>query len=216
LAEASFVSPFMSIYEEKISLERKKISFFQSKIEQCNKRIASLEFLQNSIDDAWDTLASGIVETLPKQKVTTETEDEIDKIDAQSSNLGKDLLSNFESMQPAFTHPRLGIRDRSRVILDFIGRAGKSLQEIEAFAERSGFKMTNQGIRNFAMIQRKNFGYLESSKKGFYSLTDRGERAIREQIESQKHETPTALTAGVSYLATESALPVGSATQGDD
>jgi hypothetical protein len=144
----------MSHLLEQIAVEKDRISVFEKKIEHCKKRIEYLEFLiQDSVDEL-DTLASSSVaknKATVKQKVNV-----VDNADGyvRSKPIGENQLN----------------------LLRFIGKEGKSLKDMVEFAKTNKLNMADPNVRNFAMIYRKKYGYIESPYMAFYRLTESGEK----------------------------------------
>lgn len=144
----------MTTYSEQIAIEKQKIEMFQSKIEQCKKRISSLEFLMEDSGDELDALASNM-------------------ITATTSEQAVHTPSHFVVRTPK---KRLG--PKAIKLLKYIGSEGKELKELVVFAKENNMNLNDGNLRNFAMIYRKNYGYLESPHSGFYRLTKVGKNAI--------------------------------------
>ena len=151
----------MSHLKEQIAIEKQRIAVFEAKIEHCKKRIASLEFLIQDSDDELDTLATNSV-TKNKATVTKNgsTDDNTDGY-VRSKPIGENQLK----------------------LLRFIGKEGKSLKDIMVFSEEKNLDITDQNIRNFCVIYKKKYGYIESPHMAFYRLTSSGEKAAQKQAE---------------------------------
>jgi hypothetical protein len=156
----------MTSYLDQIAVEKQKIDMFQGKIDQCKKRIASLEFLMGDSDDALDALASNMI---------TATTHDVAPIPLASAVAGKEI-------QPSVAHdvrePKKRLADNTVKLLKLIGKEGKELKELVDYSMKNNLNMRDQNIRNFAMIYRKQYGYIENPRKGFYRLTEAGQNAV--------------------------------------
>lgn len=144
----------MTSYAEQIIVEKQKIAMFQGKIEQCQKRILSLEFLMADSDDELDALASNM-------------------ITASTSNYETATVLSAE-----VRHPKKRLADNTIKLLKKIGKDGIDLRDLVKYATINNLGMTDQNIRNLAMIYRKQYGFIENPRKGFYRLTEIGLSAV--------------------------------------
>lgn len=144
----------MSHLLEQIAVEQQRIAVFEAKIANCKKRIESLEYLLQDSDDELDTLAS--ISSVTGIPVTPQ--------------------KNAKTGGYVRTKP---MGEKQRRLLKFIGKDGKALKEMFDFANANNLGMTPQNIRNFAMIYRKRYGYIESPHTGFYRITESGINAIK-------------------------------------
>ena len=80
-----------------------------------------------------------------------------------------------------FRDPRRMISKSNLALLRFIGSSGKSLDELEQYAEMFEENMDRGALRSFANVYRTRFGFLQSPANSFYRLTERGERYLSEQ-----------------------------------
>lgn len=182
----------MPNYEEEISLERQKIALFLAKLDQCKQRLASLEFLKSNAEDSLDAWASKII----KNEMPDLTEYQAALATTITLEVSNSLQKNYISAG-AITISRKKLGKKALTFLSYIGKEGKSLQHLSEFAKKNELGMTNQNIRNFAMVYRKNFQYIESPRVGFYRLTDLGYEVVQKQILELKSETPAVDAEGV-------------------
>jgi hypothetical protein len=148
----------MSHLLEQIAVEKQRITVFEAKIAHCRKRIESLEYLIQDSDDELDTLASS---SSAKYKAT-----------AKQNLKAGDSTDGYVRSKP--------LGESQLKLLRFLGKEGKSLKDMVAFAKSHNLDMTDQNVRNFAMIYRKKYGYIESPHMAFYRLTSSGEKASQE------------------------------------
>lgn len=143
----------MSHLQDQIKIEQQRIAVFEAKIAHCKKRIESLEFLIRDSDDEMDTLASSAV------------------IVSQQKPSGSAGVTGGSRKRP--------INEKSKKLLQYIGKEGKATKQLVAFSDEQKLELSDQNIRNFAMIFRKRYGLLESPHPGFYRLTEAGQNAIK-------------------------------------
>ena len=79
-------------------------------------------------------------------------------------------------------------------VLRFLGREGKTFREVEAFLVRENVAMTPGAARTGLMNYRKDFGFVENPRKGFYKATEQALGAIR----AQEEESPATGNSGAS------------------
>lgn len=158
----------MTTYAEQIAFEKQKIAMFQSKIEQCEKRILSLNFLMEDSNDDLDAMASYIITASSNVRTT------------YSPPTGVKNKNDTEEVRS----PRKRLANNTIKLLMKIGKEGIDLKDLVKYARENNLDMTDQNIRNFAMIYRRQYGYIENPRKGFYRLTDAGNAAI-ESIKSE-------------------------------
>ncbi|MHB1993439.1 hypothetical protein [Metallibacterium scheffleri] len=152
----------MQPFQEQIDRERQKIAFLQKKIEECQGRIVALMSL--GADDEIDRL--------------------MDKAHAAPIAI-------------EFSHAHMTMRgdtDKERrkrippnwvALIDFLGENGKTFRQVEEFLGSGGASMTPGAARTGLMNYRKEFGFVENPRKGFYKATRKG----LEAIEAQKKES---------------------------
>lgn len=157
----------MTSYAEQIAIEKQKIAMFQSKIEQCQKRILSLEFLMADSDDALDAFASGMITASTPSHVAASS---------VPHQLGDNKIKADDNEY--IRTPKKRLAENTIKLLKQIGIDGKELKDLAMYSKENNLGMTDQNIRNFAMIYRKQYGFIENPRKGFYRLTEVGRNAI--------------------------------------
>ena len=145
----------MSYLQDQIAVEKQRIAVFESKIDQCKKRIASLEYLLQDSSDELDTLASNTVPT----------------------NISAAMQGSVTLTADAYVRTK-PIADKQLRLLKFIGKEGKKLKEMIEFSNLNNLDMTPENIRNFVVVYKKRYGLIESPHSGFYQLTKTGINAI--------------------------------------
>lgn len=79
-------------------------------------------------------------------------------------------------------------------LLAFIGSEGKTFTEVEAFIKEAQLPMTPGAARTGLMNYRKDFGFVENPRKGFYKTTDKAMAFMQ----ARKDESPTTDDDGAS------------------
>ena len=140
-------------YAELIITEKAKLELLRKKVAACELRIAAL---------------SGI---------------DADDIDlAIAKQMGQS--PSVPVAQPETTHlPSIkGMRVRkdsiSPLVLQCLGKDGKSLDEIESYMASIGKPVTRGTLRTMLMNLRVINEFVENPSRGFYKLSDAGVRAI--------------------------------------
>lgn len=146
----------MQSFHDQIDRERRKIALLKVKIADCEARITAL--------------------------LSVQEEDELDRI------LDKELLASSEPLQDiAKPSQESRVDDKQRVkrvpenwvaLINFLGEEGKSSAEVAGFLAAGGAKMTPAAARTGLMNYRKDFGFVESPRKGFYKATKKGLEAV--------------------------------------
>lgn len=150
-------------FQEQIERERKKIALLEDKIKECKARIDALLSV-NSDDELDRLLEKELVET-PKKIVVVSTHP--GSVSEPSKKRHKRIPDNWVA------------------IINFLGEEGKTFQEVETFLKSSGLGMSSGAARTGLMNYRKEFGFVENPRKGFYKATPEG---LLEAAKSQKEE----------------------------
>lgn len=66
-------------------------------------------------------------------------------------------------------------------MITYLGEEGKTFPQVEAFLSAGGASMTPGAARTGLMNYRKDFGFVENPRKGFYRATKKGLDAIEAQ-----------------------------------
>src|SRR6185312_3655877 len=70
-------------------------------------------------------------------------------------------------------------------LITFLGEEGKTFSEVEAFLRSGGATMSPGAARTGLMNYRREFGFVENPRKGFYKATRKG----LDVVESQQKES---------------------------
>ena len=189
----------MDIYAKAIENERAKIALLRAKIAECEKRIVALSAMQH--DDDLDRLLTRSLEGASGAPEAS-TEKPRHEMRIIQSHAPKQESAPSDGAQSK-------IRPRTRALLAFIGKEGKTLGEIEQYAKSQGWELTRDRIRTFAHNYRTTYGYLSSERPGFVRLTDDGETFVG----SMQSETPSVGAEGVSG-STQAAVEADPSSEG--
>jgi len=141
----------MDPFKDQIERERRKITLLKGKITECEARISAL--------------------------LSMREEDDLDRI------LDKELMASNESPKGIATAQEDSGDDKQRVkripenwvaLISFLGEEGKSFAEVEGFLSAGGAQMTPGAARTGLMNYRREFGFVENPRKGFYKATQKG------------------------------------------
>ena len=146
----------MSYLTEQIELEKKKIELLKEAIDNCYKRISKLESLDKG--DKLDAFVSSMIRT-NSQAIVNE----------------KSIIGEIEPIRS----PGKRIADKTKAILKFFGSEGRYIKDAVDYSNANNIGLNENSIRNLAMTYRKDFGYLESTGRGFYRLTELGQEAVK-------------------------------------
>ena len=145
------------LYQQLIDRERQKIGALQARIARIEGRIAILaEMAEEELDDGVTTTASQRKAELGEQNQET------------GNSLDDAALPDNSSM------PKRKLTEKSLVMLSYIGKEGKTLDQLEAFSNERGFDMDRHGLRSFTNLYRRRYRLLVADRQGFYRLTDAG------------------------------------------
>ncbi len=150
----------MSQYTDLIVKEEAKLELLRKKVAACERLIAALRGAEADDVDA----------AIAKQISTV-------------SHAKRTEMSAQPSEEKAVVVPVWpGIRVRkgaiAPLILQFIGREGKSLDDIEQYIASTG-KPTSRGtLRTVLMNLRAKNGFVDNPAPGFYKLSEAGAKAI--------------------------------------
>ena len=146
----------MHPFQDQIERDRRKIALLKGKITECEARITAL--------------------------LSMREEDDLDRI------LDRELLASNEAPPQDIGKPKDHRGDdKQRVkripenwvaLISFLGEEGKSSTEVEAFLAAGGAKMTPGAARTGLMNYRREFGFVDNPKKGFYKATQKGLEAV--------------------------------------
>lgn len=151
------------LYRQLIERERSFIATLQGKIAHHERRIAMIEELARDEADDQGPLLLAAPPDQPERR----------------------LAGGFrEAGQAGFRDPKRNISESNVKLLQYIGTVGRSLDDLEAFANEAGLNMERNAIRSFANIYRTRFGFIESPSLGHYRLTPRAVEFLQLREES--------------------------------
>jgi|GEM_PF-3949145 len=175
----------MSQRTELLERERKKLDWLLKKVDEQRARVKALEQIQDDPLDAMfeRELRSSSVgeEHNSDQKILHAPTEKTSRADSFAGQLGQ--LSR--GALPPERFPRR-IPYNWVSLLTFIGRDGKTLAEVEKFVEAHAFKMKAGSVRTGLMNYRKDFGFVENPRAGFYVATDKALNVISNQMNKEK------------------------------
>ena len=146
----------MSPYAELIAKEEAKLVLLRKKVASCEQLIALLR--ETDTDDVDAAIAK-----------------QIDQKPAALENL---LVTPVTPSKPALAGMRMRKDSVAPLVLQFIGREGKSLDEIESHMVSIGKPTTRGTLRTMMMNLRQKNGYVDNPSSGFYKLSEAGAKAI--------------------------------------
>lgn len=158
----------MHPFQAQIDRETAKVKLLRGKIEECEKRIAMLRSMRE--DDALDKLLDQELRTTPQ---------------SAPAPAAQTPASADSDIKPR----RKRIPENWAKLLTFIGEEGKSSDQVRAFLLASPIGITPDASRTGLMNFRKEYGFVDSPRRGFYKLSPLGAEAIR----AQQSESPDIL-----------------------
>jgi hypothetical protein len=168
----------MSQRNELLDLERRKLDLLRTKIAEQERRVKLLE----TIDvDALLERELGLRTGADQDSVAAPSAPKARALDAKRASGGSEdhmTDSPVRGWQPRLPRrvPPTWIR-----VLRFLGQDGKSYDEVIAFIEANGLSLTPGAARTQLMNYRKEFGFIENPRKGFYKATERALAFLNEQ-----------------------------------
>lgn len=180
----------MSHRTELLEHERRKLLLLRNKLAEQEQRVKVLEQMQD--DPLDEVLDRELAQDAGTKRTPAPAPAPID----QSSG-ADELPRRAESLlPPAFAWQRVPRRmpPQWARLLTFIGSEGKTFTEVEAFIKEAPLAMTPGAARTGLMNYRKDFGFVENPRKGFYKTTDKALAFI----EARKDESPTTDDDGAS------------------
>lgn len=145
----------MNPYHELIAKEKAKLELLRKKVAACEQLIAALNGTDTDDIDIAIAKQMGQVSPVP---------------DKQATNAPLPL--------PSITGMRVRKDSISPLVLQYIGKDGRSLDEIETHMKDIGRTASRGALRTMLMNLRVNNGFVESPSKGFYKLSDAGVKAV--------------------------------------
>lgn len=175
-------------YADLIEIEECKIVLLQEKISQCKQRI---DLLKSGLDaDEFDTLLTKSVASHDK-----------DSNLASNAERGSSPTNAKRAKAPSSegcSDPKRRLSDDVVEILRYVGRAGKTLDNLENFCATMNPQRNRTALRTMMSSYRKKHGFIESEHAGFFRLTDRAIEFLDAKYPESQKETPSAATEDVS------------------
>lgn len=172
-----------------LELERKKLTLLRNKLAEQERRVKTLEAME---DDPLDALLEReLAGTQPRPAAATGTE----RSSAIEATAGADATipeqAKTSGLQPelveAASMPYAWQRRPRRIppmwvkLLRFIGPEGKTYEQVVEHIARERLQLTGGAARTQLMHYRKEFGLIENPARGFYVATDKALQLIAAQ-----------------------------------
>lgn len=170
-------SPTEEALETLLRAEREKLALLKAKVVESEQRIRVLESCMTPRDEMDDWLAkkvSGQAGVSTETKVSQPRDHALEKV--------------------TFQPPKRRLSFDTTTLLLFIGREGKDLNEIRKFVLDRNLGIKPDAVRAFANNYKAKYQALESTRPGFFRLTEGAEAHLR----SLEREMPASAIAGIS------------------
>lgn len=173
----------MSQRSELLEHERRKLSLLRDKLADQERRVKVLEQMQDDPLDAilekeLATAAPTVQQAAPVMPPAPPTE--VAKPLQHHTDLIPAPISSWQRI------PRRRLPEKWSDLLSFIGSEGKTFTEVEKFIGEANLALSPGAARTGLMNYRKDFGFVENPRKGFYRATDKALAFI----EAHKDESP--------------------------
>ena len=184
----------MSQRAELLELERRKLSLLRNKVKEQEARVRTLEAMEDDPFDilleqelAADTTAQKAISTanaavqasalVPagQMPAPVQTSAQPSATPAPSPFPSDDLGAVFTWKRKLRRMPDTWVR-----LLTFIGKEGKDYESVKAFIDENNLPIGHGAARTQLMNYRRDFGFVENPRKGFYVATERALEFIRE------------------------------------
>lgn len=146
----------MNPYAELIAKEEAKLKLLRKKVASCEQLIAALRGTDT------DDIDVAIAKQIGQGSISIESHAPIVE----------------QHIAPVVSGLRVRKDSNSPLVLHFIGREGKSLDEIEKYMISVGKPTSRGSLRTMMMNLRVKNGYVDSPSAGFYKLSESGAKAI--------------------------------------
>lgn len=195
-----------------LELERKKLTLLRNKLEEQARLVKTLEAAE---DDPYDALlerelaaAEAAEKTNEKQAVHADVQTPARAAILEAAKMAATAASEAAAIHAGLRPSNVLLASSSvawqRVprripptwvaLLRFIGRDGKSYDDVVGFINHNSLPVTPGAARTQLMNYRKEFGFVDNPRKGFYQAT---EKALA-FINAQEGESPTVGDGGAS------------------
>jgi hypothetical protein len=142
----------MNPYAELISKEEAKLELLRKKVSACEQLIAALR--GTDADDIDVAIAKQMGQSTPT------------------------VINATPGQIPSVSGMRMRKDSAAPLVLQYLGKDGKTLDEIESHMASIGRPVSRASLRTMLMNLRKVNKFIDSPKMGFYKLSDAGATAI--------------------------------------
>lgn len=163
----------MSGYAEDYAKEEQLYTLYMRKAEHHKKRMESIKYLMDGSVDELDAAAASML---------------IENAGIGATSGKGDVREATYRAAIDDQYPKKRMSDKTIQLFQFIGLEGKALPKLTNFADEKALGWKDHNIRNMMMQYRKNYGFIESPRNGFYQLTQKGLDAINKQLVEDKGE----------------------------
>ncbi|MCG9078922.1 hypothetical protein [Laribacter hongkongensis] len=172
-------------YAHLIEQEQAKIALLQAKIVECERRIEALKSFLNA--DELDTLLAKSLYPSHQKMIEQEA------IPVQTTCQA--VLD-----QESYEDPKRRLSEDVQSILRFVGVAGKSLDELEAYCRSQAYGHNRASLRSMMSNYKIKHGFIDSPEQGFFKLTTRALAFLDAHypVAIPPNETPSVGAEGVS------------------
>ncbi len=154
----------MNPYAELIAKEEAKLVLLRKKVASCERLIAALRGTDSDDIDA----------AIAKQ-IDQESPVALEDLQGASTQVN---IETAALIVPVLSGMRIRKDSVAPLVLQYLGREGKTLDQIEAYMESIGKPTTRGSLRTMLMNLRVKNKLVDSPKHGFYRLSDDGIREI--------------------------------------
>lgn len=189
-----------------LDLERKKLALLRSKVAEQARRVSLLEQMD---DDPLDALLERELATqtsaAPVEPATPRTAPIAIDVQTSAPEPAQARALPSPALLPTAAPPDLyvwkrrprGMTKTWAVLLSFIGEEGKTYEQVKEFIDRTGLKISHGATRTQLMNYRKDFGFVDNPRKGFYVATKAALEFIKAHEAKERPEDPAADGGGV-------------------
>lgn len=155
---------------EILDLERRKLSLLRTKVADQERRVKVLETL---LDDPLDALLEReLTHPVEPQTPTQAASEPVAEEDAHVTQQDQAPVAQLFNWNALPRNPRR-VPPIWVQLLRYIGAEGKTYDDVKRFIQERELRISEGAVRTQLMNYRKEFGFVESPKKGFYKATER-------------------------------------------
>lgn len=155
-----------------LDLERRKLSLLRSKLAEQERRVQTLEAMD---DDPFDALLERELSTLevkPPTPLPVAAAAAAETPKPAQARVQTPLLASPASWGQQLRYPRR-VPPHWVQLLTFISLEGKTYEQVIAFVAENKMAISEGAVRAQLMNYRKDFAFVENPRKGFYLATAR-------------------------------------------